>query len=257
VTTLFITTAGVVMAAMVALWIVSLFARDASIVDIFWGPAFAVVSWTSHVVTGNDSARAWAICIMATAWGLRLALHLAARNLGHGEDRRYQAMREHHGARFPLISLATVFLLQGALVCVISLPLQAVHALGAGVDLGWLDIAGIGLWATGLGFEATADAQLTRFKRSPANKGKVMDRGLWRYSRHPNYFGDFLLWWGFGLTALAAGAWWALAGPIVMSVLLMRVSGVTLLESTIVERRPAYRLYMERTSAFFPRRPRT
>ena len=255
-TALLVTTLGVVMAVMLTLWIVSLFIHDVSIVDIYWGIGFIVITWTSHVVTGADSPRAWLICAITTLWGLRLTAHLAIRNIGHGEDRRYRAMREHHGATFPFVSLGTVFVLQGVLMWIISLPLQAAHALGTDRDLTWIDALGVGLWAVGLAFEATADAQLVRFKRSPANVGQVMDRGLWRYSRHPNYFGDFVLWWGFGLVALSAGAWWALAGPTVMSVLLMKVSGVTLLESTIVERRPAYRAYIERTSAFFPWPPR-
>lgn len=165
-------------------------------------------------------------------------------------------MRARHGARFPIVSLGTVFLLQGALMWIVSLPLQAAHASGAVAPLGWMDAVGVAFWTGGLVFETVADAQLTRFKQSPATTGLVMDRGLWRYSRHPNYFGDFLVWWGFGLIAVSTGAWWAIVGPLVMSVLLVKVSGVALLESTIVERRPGYREYVARTSAFLPWPPR-
>jgi steroid 5-alpha reductase family enzyme len=150
------------------------------------------------------------------------------------------------------VSLFTVFLLQAALVVVVSLPLQAGAALGARAPLGLLDAAGAALFAAGLAFEAIADAQLARFLARPGSAGRVMDEGLWRWSRHPNYFGDFLVWWGLGLVGAAAGAPWALVGPAVMSLLLLRVSGVTLLEKTIGARRPGYAEYAARTSAFFP-----
>ena len=256
VTALLLTTLGVVGALMVALWVVSVLVKDASIVDLFWGPGFAVIAWTSHLMTSHQSPRAWLVVILVTLWALRLAAHLARRNLGQGEDPRYRAMRRHHGDRFPLVSLGTVFLLQAGLMWVVSLPLQAVHLRGAAIPLGPLDWLGVALWGVGLTFETVADLQLARFRRTPGQSGQVLDRGLWRYSRHPNYFGEFLVWWGFGLIALAAGAWWAIAGPAVMTVLLLKVSGVTLLESTIVERRPGYRDYIARTSAFVPWPPR-
>jgi len=242
----------VVLSLMVTLWIVSLRIRDASIVDIFWGVGFAIIAWTSHALMPQPTGRSWLIVVMTTMWGGRLAVHLARRNLGHGEDYRYRAMRAAHGPRFPFVSLVTVFLLQGVLMWIVSLPLQVAQRPGANSGLGWLDALGLLLWATGLCFEAVADAQLARFKRSASERGQVMDHGLWRYSRHPNYFGDFLVWWGFGVMALATGAWWALAGPLVMSVLLLKVSGVAMLERTIADRRPAYRDYVRRTSAFFP-----
>jgi steroid 5-alpha reductase family enzyme len=254
--TLLLTTLGVVGALMVALWVVSVLVRDASIVDLFWGPGFAVTAWTSHLLTPDPTPRAWLVAILVTLWALRLAAHLARRNLGQGEDSRYRAMRRHHGDRFPLVSLGTVFLLQAGLMWVVSLPLQAVHLRGTEIPLGVLDWLGVALWGVGLTFETVADLQLARFRRTPGQSGQVLERGLWRYSRHPNYFGEFLVWWGFGLIALAAGAWWALVGPAVMTVLLLKVSGVTLLESTIVDRRPGYRDYIARTSAFLPWPPR-
>ncbi len=251
------TTFGVVIGVMTALWILSLFIADVSIVDIFWGIGFTVIAWTSHALMPSPTQRSWVIVSLATAWGLRLATHLARRNLGHGEDYRYRVMRAAHGTRFPLVSFGTVFLLQGVLMWIVSLPLQAAQRAEADAPLGWIDAAGILLWAIGIAFESVADAQLARFKRTTAAAGRVMDRGLWRYSRHPNYFGDFLVWWGFGCIGLGTGAWWSLIGPAVMSVLLLRVSGVALLERTITERRPAYRDYVARTSAFFPWPPRT
>jgi len=246
----------VVLTAMVALWLVSLRLRDASIVDIFWGPGFVMVAWTAHLVADSASVRAWLVCAMVTLWGVRLALHLARRNLGHGEDYRYRAMRERHGRRFPLISLGMVFLLQGALIWIIALPVLAVHAPTAVAPLHGIDALGILLFVAGLAFEWIGDVQLARFKRDAGNKGRVMDQGLWRYTRHPNYFGNFLLWWGIGLMALAVGAWWALVGPLLLTFLLLKVSGVALLESTIAERRPGYRDYVRRTSAFLPWFPR-
>jgi steroid 5-alpha reductase family enzyme len=165
-------------------------------------------------------------------------------------------MRAHRGDRFPLASLFTVFLLQGALMWVVSLPLQAGAARGASAPLGLLDAAGVTVFAVGLAFEALGDAQLARFLADPAHRGQVMQSGLWRYTRHPNYFGDALVWWGLGLVAAAAGAAWSLVGPALMTFLLVRVSGVSLLEKDIGERRPGYAEYVRRTSAFLPRPPR-
>jgi len=236
---------------MVVLWAISVRLRDASIVDPFWGPGFAAIAWTAVAVAG-PSPRGLLLAALATAWGLRLGVYLARRRRGQGEDRRYAAMRAAHGERFGWVSLFTVFLLQAVLMWLVSLPLQAGAALGREAPLGLLEGLGAAVFAGGLAFEAVADAQLARFLADPASRGQVMDRGLWSWTRHPNYFGDFLVWWGLGLAALGAGAWWALAGPALMSALLMRVSGVTLLESTIAGRRPGYAAYAARTSAFFP-----
>ena len=242
-------------ASMLALWAASLRLRDVSIVDVFWGPGFAAVAWISVAIAGG-SPRGLLAATLATAWGLRLGVHLGLRKRGHGEDRRYAAMRAARGPRFARESLVTVFLLQAALMWVISLPLQAAAALGAGKPIGLLDAAGATVALTGLAIEATADAQLARFLARPDSHGRVMQEGLWRWSRHPNYFGDFVVWWGLGLLGVAAGAAWSLVGPALMSVLLLRVSGVTLLEKTISTRRPGYAEYAVRTSAFFPRPPR-
>ena len=255
-TDIFIASAVLAAALMVTLWLVSLPLKNASIVDIAWGPGFAIIAWANYAIASNPTTRAQVVCVLTTAWAARLAFHIGKRNVGHGEDYRYRSMREKYGRNFPLVSLFIVFLLQAALMWTISLPVQAVLAPAAVMPLGWIDAAGVALWAIGYVFEAIADAQLAAFKRDPANTGRVMDTGLWRYSRHPNYFGEFLLWWGFGVIALATGAWWALIGPATITFLLLKVSGVTLLESTITERRPGYREYIERTSAFLPWPPR-
>jgi steroid 5-alpha reductase family enzyme len=241
---------------MLVLWIVSLRIRDASIVDPFWGFGFAMVGWVAFAASDGDDGRRLLLAVLVSLWGLRLFGYLTWRNRGKGEDFRYAAMRDKHGERFGLVSLGTVFGLQGVLMLVVSLPVQ----LGQVPDdpgLGWIALAGAALWAVGLAFETIGDLQLARFKADPANRGKVLDRGLWRYTRHPNYFGDFLVWWGLWVVAAEAG-WPALTiiGPIVMSILLMRVSGVTLLERDIATRRPGYAEYVRRTSAFFPRPPR-
>jgi steroid 5-alpha reductase family enzyme len=249
--------AGIVLALVTALWAVSVAVRDSSIVDVFWGSGFVVIAWTAFALADGSGARRLLLGVLVTVWGLRLTAYLARRNLGTGEDRRYAAMRRRHGERWPLRSLFVVFWLQGALMWVVSLPVQVAMTDPTPAGLGLLDWAGVALWAVGLCFEAVGDRQLARFKADPANRGRVMDRGLWRYTRHPNYFGDFCVWWGIWLVALAAGsAWWTLAGPILMSVLLIRVSGVTLLERSLVRRREGYADYVARTSAFFPRPPR-
>jgi steroid 5-alpha reductase family enzyme len=248
--------AALLVACMVALWAWSVRLGDVSVVDVFWGPAFALVAWLSWALAPGPSGRGLLLCAMASAWGLRLGAYLAWRRRGQGEDRRYRAMRAAHGHRFPLLSLFTVFLLQALLAWTVSLPLQAGIRLGAARPFGSLDALGLTLFGVGLAFETAGDLQLARFLRDPAHAGQVMQRGLWRYTRHPNYFGDFLVWWGIGAVALAAGAWWSLAGPALMTVLLLRVSGVTLLERDIGERRPAYAAYAARTSAFFPWWPR-
>jgi len=247
--------AVLILACAGALWLVSLRLRDASVADVFWGAGFAAVGLCSLALSPR-SPRALLLAGLAAIWGLRLSAHLARRWWGAGEDRRYRAMRAAWGSRFPAVSLFTVFLLQGVLMWVVSLPLQAGAARGAAQPLGPLDAAGLLLFAIGLAFEAVGDAQLARFLADPASAGRVMQTGLWRYTRHPNYFGDALVWWGVGMVAASAAPAWALAGPALMTFLLLRVSGVALLEKDIAGRRPEYAAYAARTSAFFPWPPR-
>jgi len=245
---------GVVLVAMTVLWVLSLKLRDASIVDPFWAPGFflvtAVYVWAAH----PSSARGWILLALMAVWGARLGIHLLRRNLRHGEDRRYTAMREARGDAFPWVSLFTVFWLQAVLLWIVSAPLLA--AVTSGEPLGWIDALGAVVCLAGILVEAVADRQLEAFKADPGNRGKVMDRGIWRYSRHPNYFGNAVLWWGAWLVAAGAGGAWTVFAPVLMTYLLLRVSGVALLERDIGERRAGYAEYVRRTSAFVPLPPR-
>ena len=237
---------------MLATWSVSLLRRDASIVDIVWGLGFVLVAWAAKFVTGASGAGNWLLLLMVTAWGLRLAGYLAKRNLGKGEDFRYKAMRRKHGERFAIVSLYTVFGLQGALMFVVSLPVtmgQRDTSAGAG----FVVFLGFVVWAIGIYFEAVGDAQLARFKRDPRNEGQIMDQGLWALTRHPNYFGDALVWWGLAIVGSSQGAGvWAFIGAGVMTVLLVRVSGAAMLDRLLAKRKPGYAEYMARTSGFIP-----
>ncbi len=245
-----------VLALLLITFALSLPLRDVSIVDIAWGLAFVTVGVVAVLVAGGDPGRSALVMVLVGIWGLRLAGHIAIRKTTHpGEDPRYVKMRERHGDRFPLVSLFTIFLFQAVLAWVVSLPLQGAAASTDG-SLGPLAILGVLLWLVGFVFEAGGDLQLQRFKADPANKGKVMDQGLWRYTRHPNYFGDFAVWWGLFAIALDGGAWWAVVSPLIMTVLLTRVSGKDLLEKSMSER-PGYKEYVEQTSGFIPLPPRT
>ena len=235
-------------------WCVSVFKRDVSIVDSVWPLLFLAAAATYAVTVPQAGPRTTLVLVLVGLWALRLAGYLTWRNWGQPEDRRYQKIRRRNEPHFALKSLYLIFGLQGVLAWIISLPLLA--AIAAPRDLTVLDYAGVAIWAVGFGFESVGDWQLARFKSVATNRGRVMDQGLWRYTRHPNYFGDCCTWWGFYLIGFAAGGWWALVGPLLMSILLLRVSGVALLERDISERRPAYRDYMLRTNAFFPGAPK-
>jgi len=247
--------AAVAGAAMLLLWLVSLRLRDASIVDPFWGTGFVLLASAAWITLGGHGPRSNLGLALVMVWGLRLSIHLLSRRRGHGEDFRYRAMREAHGARFWIVSLGTVFALQGGLMVFISAPVLAA-IVGPATPLGPLDGIAVGFWLVGFLFEAIGDAQLVAFRRDAANRGRALDTGLWRYTRHPNYFGDAVQWWGFGLLGVAAGAPWTLVSPVLMTFLLVRVSGAFLLEKTLVETRPAYRDYVARTSSFIPWPPR-
>ncbi len=246
-----------VAALMTGVWLVSLPKRDVSIVDVFWGLAFALLAWFYWSCGPREGLRQLLVPVLVTVWALRLSVYILWRNWGQDEDYRYRAMRKKYGAGFPLLSLPIVFWLQAVLAWVIAVPLFQVQRAAAPAGLGWLDGLGLALWATGLFFEAVGDYQMARFKADPDNRGKVMDRGLWRYTRHPNYFGDATVWWGYGCFALATGGGaWTLIGPVVMTFMLLKVSGVALLEKGMSRKKPAYAEYIRRTSAFFPWPPR-
>jgi steroid 5-alpha reductase family enzyme len=239
-----------ILALAVATWLASVAKRDVSIVDSVWSLLLLAAALTYACVHAQEMPRTTLVLLLVTIWALRLAVHITLRSWGEPEDRRYQAIRARNQPGFVWKSLYLVFALQGFLAWIVSLSLLA--AVSGTQALGWLDAVGVALWIGGFLFESIADWQLTRFKAAPSNHGKVLDIGLWRYTRHPNYFGESLVWWGFFLIALSAGGWWSIFSPVLMSVLLMRVSGVTLLEQNIVERRPAYRAYIQCTNAFFP-----
>lgn len=245
---------GVLLAMGAVTWVVSLIKGDVSIVDSLWSLMFlgaALVYWTG---AGEPTARAWLVIGLVTLWALRLAAYITWRNWGEDEDRRYQQIRERNEPGFAVKSLYLVFGLQAVIAWIVSLPLLA--AIHGAAPLGWLDGLALGLFVLGFVFEAVGDWQLARFKGDPDNVGKVLDTGLWRYTRHPNYFGNACIWWGFFLFALAAGAWWSVLSPLAMTFLLLKVSGVSLLEEDISERRPAYRDYVRRTNAFIPGPPK-
>lgn len=234
------------------MWVGSVVRTDASLVDRVWGVFFIVMAWTAHLVVAGGN-RSLLVAVLVTIWGLRLSIFLTWRNWGKGEDPRYVAMRERSSGNFTLRSLVRVFWLQGVLASIIGIPLVAVAVWPS--ELFWLDWIGVALWAVGLYFEAVGDWQLTQFLADSANRGKVMDRGLWAYTRHPNYFGDTVVWTGFGVFAIAAGAWWAIIGSIAMGLLIVNVSGVAITDKRMSDegsKREGYDEYVATTNVFFP-----
>lgn len=248
---LFLISGIVILALMVLLWLLSLVLKNASIVDIFWGIGLIIVTWLAFSLGSGYIPRKQWVAVLVTVWGLRLALHIGFRNWGKGEDFRYAKWREENGARWWWLSFFQVFLLQGVLMWLISAPLIAAQTFGFPAILTPLDLIGIVIWVIGYLLEAIGDLQLMMFKANPAHKGKLLTTGLWSLTRHPNYFGEAVLWWGYYIFALASGSWWTVFSPILMTYLLMKVSGVAMLERTL-KLKPGYEDYMRRTSAFFP-----
>lgn len=233
---------------MIGLWPFTVMKKNASLADRFWGLGFVAVAWIAFVSGPGYWVRKGLVVSLTTLWGLRLAAHITYRSWGKGEDPRYRAVREKHGAAFPWVSLFTVFGLQAVLLWIISLPVQwaCIVPYPAGVTV--TDIIGGAVALAGIVIESLADYQLLRFKKNPAHRGRVMSEGLWGYSRHPNYFGETLVWWGMFLVALSVpGGLWTVISPALITFLLLRVSGVTLLERTLTETRPEYRDYIQRT----------
>ncbi len=240
-------------ALMFCVWLLSLPKKDVSIVDGFWGLGFVLIAWITFFTAEGYAGRRLLLSLLTTVWGLRLAAHIFWRNRGKGEDPRYAAMRQTHGEKFKWVSLFTVFGLQAVLLWVVSLVVQVGQLSRMPSHFTWLEVLGTGIWAVGFFFEAVGDWQLARFKADPANEHKIMDRGLWACTRHPNYFGESLIWWGMFLIALSTHhGIWGLISPLVITFLLLKVSGVTLTEKTILDVRPEYSDYIERTSAFVP-----
>ena len=246
---------------MTTLWLVSIIIKNVSIVDLFWGFGFVLTAGFYFLKTDGFEPRKTLILALVAIWGLRLSVYIALRNHGKGEDFRYRQFRASYGEnRYWWISFFQTFLLQGILMWLISAPLLGAQYYGSANFLGILDFAGIGFWIIGFCFEAGGDYQLARFKADPVNKGKVLDKGFWRYTRHPNYFGDSSIWWGYGFICLAAGSYLPALGSLLMTGLIIKVSGVSLLEKSLKEQKPQYKEYIEKTSAFipwFPKRPTT
>jgi steroid 5-alpha reductase family enzyme len=231
-------------------WAVSTARRNIGLVDIFW----SLFILTGAIVYASQAPaiakRAAIVIVLVVLWGLRLAGYLAWRNWNAPEDRRYQAIRARNEPWFIWKSLYLVFALQAVLAWLLTATIAG--AIASAAPLGPLDLAGAALALFGIAFESVADAQLARFKAAPGNSGRVMDEGLWRYTRHPNYFGECCVWWGMYFIALGAGAWWTIFAPLMMTLLLVKGTGAGLLERDIGERRPAYRDYIARTNAFIP-----
>jgi len=245
-----------IMSMMTLLWLVSIKIKNVSIVDLFWGFGFVVAAAVYFIFTEGFDKRKILLMAMVAIWGLRLSIYLAWRNLGKGEDFRYRKFRKDFGEnRYWWYSFFSVFLLQGVLMWLISAPL-----LGAqfyeGNELGILDFMGVAIWIIGFVFEAGGDMQLARFKANPANKGKVLNTGFWHYTRHPNYFGDAAVWFGYTLICVSAGSYWPVLGSVLMTALIIKVSGVALLEKTLNSTKPGYQEYVRKTSAFVPWFPR-
>ena len=250
---LFSQAAIIILILVTLLWIWSVIIKNVSIVDIFWGFGFVVVNALYVFMSGELNTRKILILTLVSVWGLRLSVYLAFRNIGKGEDFRYQEFRRNYGPkRYWWFSYFQTFLLQGALIMIVSLPLLGINSSSSSGNLIWLDYLGIIVWLIGFTFEAGGDYQLMRFKQDASNKGKVLNSGFWKYTRHPNYFGDSAVWWAYAIFSIAAGSYWQIIGSIVMTLLIIKISGVALLEKTLNETKPKYRDYIKKTNSFFP-----
>ena len=250
---LFSQAAVIIVIFVTLLWIWSVFIKNVSIIDIFWGLGFVIVNMFYACMSGDLTARKLLVLILVSIWGLRLAIYLAIRNTGKGEDFRYQEFRKNYGPkRYWWFSFFQTFLLQGVLIMVISLPLLGINTSSSSGALNGLDYLGILVWLIGFIFEAGGDYQLMRFKQNPKNKGKILDVGFWKFSRHPNYFGDSAVWWSYAIFSIASGYYWQIIGSIIMTLLILKVSGVSLLEKSLKDTKPLYRDYIKKTSSFLP-----
>jgi steroid 5-alpha reductase family enzyme len=254
--------AAILLGLVLVLWVISLQIDDVSFIDSFWGGGMAVLALASWLRLAEPGPLANLIAAMTLLWGARLAIHLFRRWRREGEDPRYARMmrKPREQGRFASAALTKVFLGQAVLLFLVSSPAQTgILAAGATQPVSGLALAGFLLWLVGIVFEWVGDWQLASFRADKTNAGKVMDRGLWRYTRHPNYFGDACAWWGIWLAAASAGWWIAAAtviGPVFLTFTLTRWSGKPLLEAGLAKRRPGYADYVKRTSGFFPLPPR-
>lgn len=251
--TLFLQASLLIWFLVTLLWLLSIAIKNVSIVDIFWGFGFVVVNAFYVYNLEEINPRNWLLLTLVSVWGLRLTFYLAIRNIGKGEDYRYQQFRKDYGEkRYWWFSYFQVFLLQGGLILLVSLPYLGVHLSASFGDLIWLDYIAILVWILGFCFEAGGDYQLYQFKKNLENKGKVLNTGFWKYTRHPNYFGDAAVWWAYALFSIAAGGYWQIIGAVIMTLLIIKVSGVAMLERTLKNTKPQYKDYIEKTNAFIP-----
>ncbi|WP_042367598.1 DUF1295 domain-containing protein [Bacteroides neonati] len=251
--TLFLQASLIILALFTLLWLLSVQLKNVSIVDLFWGVGFVVVNTFYVWMSGDLTPRKILMLVLVTIWGMRLSIYLTWRNKGKGEDFRYKEFRRKYGTeRYWWISFFQTFLLQGVLTMLISLPLLGVSMGNQSDALAVLDYLGILVWLVGFTFEAGGDYQLSRFKNNPQNKGKVLSYGFWKYTRHPNYFGDSAVWWAYGIFSIAAGNYWQVLGSVIMTLLIIKVSGVALLEKTLNHTKPQYNEYVRKTNSFFP-----
>ena len=251
---LYLFSGELVIAMMTALWVLSLVLKNSSIVDIFWGTGFVFINLAAYYLS-QQTMQQTLLTIFVTSWGLRLSIHIFLRNHRKPEDFRYAQWRKEQGSQWWWISFFKVFLLQGILMWIITAPLLAVQTVANVSSLTLVNVVGIAVWAIGFFFEAVSDYQLVRFKSDSQHQGKLLTSGLWHYSRHPNYFGDTMQWWGFYFLAATSGYWWTIFSPVIMTLLLLRVSGVTLLEKTM-KTRSGYEEYIRTTNGFIPWIPR-
>lgn len=233
-----------------AIWIISLLKKDAGIMDIFWGLGFLIAGYFYSPADYSSALQPRLLYLLVVLWGLRLSLHIGVRNRGEPEDARYANWRAQHGTKWWWVSYLRVFILQGVVMWVVSIPLLT--GLQDKSALTLLDYIGIVLFVTGFLFEAVGDWQLRSFKKNGSNKGKVLNSGLWKYTRHPNYFGEAVLWWGFSLIAVEMSTLWILISPAIMTWLLIKVSGVKMLDELLLKTKPDYAAYIQNTNAFFP-----
>ena len=253
--TLFLQATFIIFVLVTLLWLWSVAIKNVSIVDIFWGLGFVIVNTFYFLKSENPSYRQCIVLILVAIWGIRLAGYLAWRNIGKGEDYRYQEFRQQFGPkRYWWFSYIQTFLLQGGLILIIALPLLAINVSENQLNL--IDYLAILVWCIGFMFEAGGDYQLARFKNNPENKGKVLNTGFWKYTRHPNYFGDATVWVAYALFCIASGSYWQVVGTVIMILFLIKVSGVALLEKTLKNTKPEYKAYIEKTNAFFPWYPK-
>ena len=241
----------IILTLVTLLWFYSIYIKNVSIVDIFWGLGFVILNTYYLLAVDSFTNRQILLLILVSLWGIRLSGYLAFRNIGKPEDYRYQQFRQDYGPeRYWWFSYFQVFLLQGGLILIVSLPLLAININQSAIN--WLDYIAVLVWSLGFVFEAGGDYQLAQFKKNPKNKGKVLRSGFWKYTRHPNYFGDATVWVAYALFCIASGSYWQIMGTIIMILLIVKVSGVAMLERTLKDTKPAYSEYIKKTHSFIP-----